>query len=69
MAGLTKEQRAAKNAALIAEAEAQKASVAELVAEINAVDDGLCAMTKDGETLRVHPTCVKSHQSAGWKVA
>jgi hypothetical protein len=31
-------------------------------------DDGLVAMAKDGEVLRVHPTCVKSHQAAGWKL-
>ena len=30
-------------------------------------DDGLVAVHKDGETLRVHPTCVKAHHAAGWK--
>lgn len=29
-------------------------------------EDGLIEMTKDGETLRVHPSCVESHKSAGW---
>jgi len=32
------------------------------------VQDGLVAMQKDGEELRVHPTCVQSHKNAGWKV-
>jgi hypothetical protein len=31
-------------------------------------DDGLVEMTKDGETLRVHPSCVEAHKSAGWFV-
>ncbi len=50
MAGLTREQRAAKAAAL-------EADTAHLV-----------AMTKNGETLHVHPSCVQSHKDAGWKV-
>lgn len=29
-------------------------------------DDGLVAMRKDGETLRVHPSCVVAHQRKGW---
>ena len=29
----------------------------------------MVAVTKGGETLFVHPSCVKAHQSAGWKVA
>lgn len=28
---------------------------------------GLVLMTKDGETLPVHPTCVPAHIDAGWK--
>lgn len=47
MAGLTREQRAAK------------------AAEQQA---GWVVMQKDGEIAYVHPTCVKSHQDAGWKV-
>ena len=31
-------------------------------------DDGLVAMVKDGEELRIHPTCVQAHKEAGWKV-
>jgi len=29
-------------------------------------DDGLVAMRKGGESLRVHPTCVADHKSLGW---
>lgn len=32
------------------------------------VDDGLVEMVKGSETSRVHPTAVKSHQAAGWKL-
>lgn len=28
----------------------------------------LVTVTKDGETLQVHPTCVSAHEFAGWKV-
>jgi hypothetical protein len=31
-------------------------------------DDGLVAVVKDGTVIRVHPTCVKAHLGAGWKV-
>jgi hypothetical protein len=54
MAGLTKEQRA--------ERAAQRA------AEAHEVDAGLVEMVKAGEVARVHPTTVKSHQAAGWKL-
>ena len=30
--------------------------------------DDLVAMTKDGEVIEVHPSCVKAHEQAGWKV-
>lgn len=33
------------------------------------VRDDLVPMTKNGETIRVHPTCVKGHTLAGWKAA
>lgn len=62
--GLTKEQRAAKAApqendmaGLPVDGEALKPCAA---------DDGLTAMLKGGEELRVHPSCVKAHQAAGW---
>lgn len=29
----------------------------------------LIPMTKDGETILVHPSCVKSHELLGWNVA
>lgn len=55
MAGLTRAQRAER------EAEKQPDPVAP-------VDDGLVPMEKAGESMRVHPTCVKAHIAAGWKV-
>ena len=57
MAGLTREQRAAKAA------EAEKTEAAKAV---SVPDVDLIAMTKDRETLDVHPTCVKSHIAVGW---
>ncbi len=32
------------------------------------VQSDLVLMAKDGVTLEVHPTCVKAHKDAGWKV-
>ena len=50
-------------------------SNASKAAEVNADDfveverdPSLITVTKDGEELDVHETCVKSHQAAGWKV-
>ena len=54
MAGLTKEQRA--------ERAAQDGD------NLSPVDDGLVAMVKAGEEIRVHPTCVQGHKESGWKV-
>ena len=31
--------------------------------------DELIPMSKDGETIAVHPSCVADHQSLGWVVA
>lgn len=31
------------------------------------VADGLIEVKKDGEKLRVHPSCVKDHVAVGWK--
>jgi hypothetical protein len=53
---------------------ATKAQRAERDAEHAAPDHAapdhvaLVAMTKGGETLDVHPTCVSAHKQAGWKV-
>ena len=71
MAGHTKEQRAAKKAAQ-AEAEAQhqaqpEQQVAVVKKSAPVSDVGFVPMTKAGETIDVHPTCVKSHKAAGWK--
>jgi hypothetical protein len=59
MAGLTREQRT--------EREAAKAA-AEAKAEAKQPEAGLIRMTKDGEHIDVHPTCVASHKAAGWKL-
>lgn len=32
-------------------------------------DAGLVTVTKGGQSLKVHATCVASHVAAGWKVA
>jgi hypothetical protein len=32
-------------------------------------EEGLVPMTKDGETLEVHPSCVDAHKKAGWTLA
>jgi hypothetical protein len=37
------------------------------VAEAKA-DPSLVQMTKGNESLAVHPSCVKAHQSAGWSI-
>ncbi len=55
MAGLTKEQRAAKAAA---EENSSQADESHLI-----------AVCKDGETLMVHPTCLAAHRLLGWKEA
>jgi hypothetical protein len=38
------------------------------VVESVAEPDGLVAVHKHGETLRVHPSCVDAHVKTGWKV-
>lgn len=45
--------------------------VKDTVAAADAVAEGesLVKMTKDGETLAVHPSCVAAHRRAGWKLA
>lgn len=55
MAGLTKEQRAAKAAA------DQNSSQAD--------ESHLIAVCKDGETIRVHPTALADHKRLGWREA
>lgn len=63
MAGLTREQRAMREAAK------QDAKQVEQQPDPSARhDDGLVEMSKDEETTRVHPTCVKSHRDAGWRL-
>lgn len=44
---------------------AEKAEKARLAEEAKT----LVRMTKGGESLAVHPTCVQDHIAAGWKVA
>jgi hypothetical protein len=38
----------------------------ELVTREAADDDGLVAMTKNGDVLHVHPSTVDAHKRAGW---
>lgn len=63
MAGLTKEQRAAKAAAMAASA------ASDSTPEAHADAPDLVRMTKDGETLAVHPSCVQDHFRLGWALA
>lgn len=32
------------------------------------MEDTLVPMAKDGEAIEVHPSCVKAHAEAGWRV-
>jgi hypothetical protein len=56
-----------------AKADAEAAAAEERRLEAHAKIDakaGLVEMRKKGEkSLKVHPTCVRSHESAGWEVA
>jgi hypothetical protein len=36
--------------------------------QVSAPDVALVLMAKDGTEIEVHPTCVKAHEGAGWKV-
>ena len=45
-----------------------KAQRSEREAAQQPVEDGLIAMTKNGETTYVHPSCVKSHEAVGWSM-
>ena len=76
MAGISKaerERRAAEAAAAQAEsptaddqpqADTQAATAAEEAP--SATDDGLVAVGKAGETLRIHPTTLRAHIAVGW---
>lgn len=54
MAGLTKEQRAAR--------EAEKAEEKAM----GRPEEGLVRVVKNGEALDVHPTCLAAHKAQGW---
>lgn len=32
------------------------------------IESGLVRMAKDGETIDVHPSCVKAHEQIGWRI-
>ena len=75
MAGLTKAQRAERAAQSIASTEKQRPDDGAPGEQISGLTDagetlepcdGLTAMYKGSETLRVHPSCVQAHKSAGW---
>lgn len=55
MAGLTKEQRAAK---AVADQNSNQADESHLI-----------AVCKDGETIHVHPTALADHRRLGWREA
>lgn len=69
---LTPEQEAAAKAEadrIAGEAKAkEEAEKARADAEAAAARAGLVKMFKNGVTLDVHESCVKSHESAGWKL-
>lgn len=73
MADLTEAEAKAKADADAAKAKAD-ADTAKAVERARAAQEAvearlLVSMTKEGETLRVHPTCVDAHKLAGWKLA
>ena len=37
--------------------------------EASPTDSGLVRMGKGGESLDVHPSCVKDHERVGWRLA
>lgn len=48
-------------------AKAQEALDADKAPDVD--NSHLIAVTKDGETLEVHPTCLAAHRLLGWKEA
>jgi hypothetical protein len=65
-------EKAAAEAAEKTAAQARKeAAAAESAEKARLADEAkiLVKMTKNGEELSVHPTCVKDHESLGWKRA
>ena len=60
MAGISKAEREARKAAADGiSPEAAKDTQPQ-------ADPGLIAVTKNGETLHVHPSCLHAHKSAAW---
>ena len=68
---MPRKQKGAEDGAQAEEASAEQAQQqdqgAEDGAQADAVDDGLVEVRKGGETLRVHPTCLRAHHDAGWR--
>ena len=56
---LTKEEKAAAKAAQM------EAGTSDASGET--VDETLVEVSKDGETIAVHPTCLAAHLAIGWK--
>lgn len=50
---------------MIKEEKAAQAAEAKKAAQ---ADENLIQMTKDGETIDVHPSCVNDHKRLGWKL-
>lgn len=73
MAQLTKEQQEAEAQRLLVEDENRRVALAEEQARAAAAaaatpPGGFVKVFKQGETLEVHPTCVKDHVANGWVV-
>lgn len=68
MANLTREQRAAKVAAL-QKNDGDLSEYGPVIGHQIPTDDGLILMAKESEVLRVHPSCTKAHQRLGWQVS
>lgn len=64
--GETEAAKAKADAEAFAQLEAEEAAMAKAAAAPSA--DGLVKMSKGGETLDVHPSTVKDHVTAGWKL-
>lgn len=61
-------QPTAEELAKIAAVEVAARAQAEAAAARAKEEEGFVSMSKDGETLKVHPGCVADHRRCGWKI-
>lgn len=66
MANISKAERERRSAEPNTEADVKP--VTDVETKPAKADPSLIQMSKDGESLSVHPSCVKAHQSAGWSI-